>query len=116
MGIWDKHRKQRTKVISDNQEKRVAKYMNGKVRPGSGSSMYSKGDVICDSLLIECKVTDKKSLSIKASWLEKITNEAMVEEKDPALVFSMNFQNNIVEQDWIALPVSVFNRLTTKGD
>ncbi len=103
-----------------DQENRVAKSVNGRRQPGSGSSIYAKGDVIQDSsgafdlkrFLIECKQTKHASLSIKGSWLSKITREAMAVGKEPALAFEIKGNDDpVVEQDWIALPMSVFKRL-----
>ena len=101
---------------SGGQESRTAINMGGKVRPGSGSSIYAKGDVISEKLLIECKTTEKGSLRVQGKWLTKITKEAMVEEKDPALVFSMEFNDSMTEKDWIAVPMSVFRRLTVTDE
>jgi len=93
------------------QEKRTAKSLKAQLRAGSGNSMYAKGDVISENFLIECKTTEKKSIRITAQWLDKISHEAMVEEKHPALVFSMDFNSNITDKDWIAIPMSVFKKM-----
>lgn len=44
----------------------------------SGASKFSKGDVVTNNWLVECKTqtTEKKSFSIKKDWIEKATEEA----------------------------------------
>lgn len=80
--------------------------------------MYAKGDVKTEGFLIECKFTEKKSLSIKGSWLAKITAEAHAQNKDPALAIQINGTENkgLSETDWVAVPMSVFKRLTENGE
>ena len=69
-----------TRFHSKNQEKAVAKELNGKVVANSGATRFSKGDVRStdDTILIECKTcTEKrKSFTIKKEWLEKNQEEA----------------------------------------
>lgn len=102
------------------QEARVAKTVGGKVQAGSGNSVYAKGDVKQQSeeamdlerFLIECKHTQKKSLSIKGEWLSKISREAIAAGKMPALSFEIaGNDDRMVEHDWVAIPMSVFKRL-----
>lgn len=103
------------------QEGRVAsKIIKGRRQPGSGSSDYAKGDIeqrtgtAFDNLafLIESKQTVKKSLSIKGEWLAKISKEAWAAGKEPALEFEIHgVQDPLLELEWIAVPLSVFNRL-----
>ena len=66
---------------SRKQELKVAKDVGGSTCPGSGSSWSAKGDVKSKELLIECKRTDKDSLTLKASVLSKIQLEAIAEGK-----------------------------------
>lgn len=62
--------------------------------------------------LIECKKTDKKSLSVKAEWLAKITREAQADGKEPCLVITIDGQlDPVAERDWAMIPVSVLKRL-----
>ena len=62
-----------TRKFSTEQEKYVAKLLNGSVQPSSGSTPFAKGDVITDDWLIECKTTTKpkSSFSIKKEWIDK---------------------------------------------
>ena len=63
------------KQKSQKQEKNLAK--KGFVTPGSGSVWLFKGDVVFNDYLVEAKRTDKKSMSVKGEWLEKIFKEAL---------------------------------------
>lgn len=96
-------------------EDRIAKAVGGRRVPGSGSSMFAKGDVNEDSFLIECKLTEAGSLRVKQSWLEKITSEAEAQGKMPALAIEIQGgDRRLAERDWIAVPRSVFRRLLDK--
>ena len=80
-----------TRFYSNKQEKQVAKAIGGKQTANSGATAFSKGDVVTDRILVECKtcVEDKKSFSIKKDWLEKNKEEAFAMNKHySALVFN----------------------------
>lgn len=73
--------------------------------PASGAFATAKGDVrqprsgtgsSYASLLIEHKWTGKQQIALKASVLEKIVLEALLEGRTPALGFSLNGQNYVV--------------------
>ncbi len=104
------------KEKSVRQEKRMAESIGGRVQPGSGSSMYAKADVKHRTYLIECKRTDKKSISVKGAWLKKITEEAFAKEKTPALHLEMDVGGGMTERDWVAVPKSVFVELIGEND
>lgn len=94
------------------QEERVASRVGGRRQRGSGASDYAKGDVKAEDFLIECKQTEKASLSVKGEWLSKITREAMAAGKSPALSIEIKgIDDGLVEHDWVAVPMSVFRRL-----
>ena len=69
--------KDSTRYYSDRHERRTAKSLNAKVQTSSGSSAFLKGDVVSNHCLIECKTsrTEKKSVSIKKEWLDKIEEQ-----------------------------------------
>lgn len=73
-----------TRFYSNKQEKFVAKAVSGKQVANSGATAFSKGDVVTDNWLIECKTTttEKKSFAIKKEWLEKNKEEAFAMRKD----------------------------------
>jgi len=104
----------------DDQEFRVAEEIGGRKQPGSGSSVYAKGDVKQASaqphdpgrFLVECKQTVHKSLSVKGEWLDKISREALAAGLEPALAIEIKgMDGTYAERDWVAIPLSVFKRL-----
>ena len=109
-----------------DQEERIADAVGGSRVPGSGSSLYAKGDAKSGGyefgrgdFLIEAKQTEHGSLSVKRERLEKITIEAEAEGKYPALAIEIkgliskrkNQAARASERDWVAVPLSVFRRL-----
>ena len=80
-----------TRKYSSKQEKYVAKKLGGRVQPNSGATPFMKGDVVMDNWLLECKtqMTDKKSITIKKEWLDKLEEERFAMRKpNMALVFN----------------------------
>lgn len=84
-----------TRYYSNNQEKRVAKKLNGKKQPNSGATNFIKGDVELKHFLLDCKTvtTPKKSVSIKKEWLDKIKQEAFAMGKNNSSI-CFNFEPN----------------------
>jgi len=116
---WASSRKKQTNLKKPKaHEKRVESAIGGRRQPGSGAFDEAKGDVCSQKLLVECKRTVKKSLSVQASWLTKISREARSEGKLPAL--SIEFEQDVVgagtEATWIAVPLKVFERLLEESD
>lgn len=66
-------------------EKKTAKRMGVSARPGSGALEGAKGDILLTEYLLENKCTEHFSLSLKLSWLEKISVEAREIGKLPGL-------------------------------
>lgn len=92
---------------SQKHEKRIAKKFGGQVSAASGAFWSRKGDVRTDGWLIEHKYTaNKKSLSIKKEWLDKIEKEALLEAKAPALMFHLG------GRDYVVLTEDDFTELT----
>lgn len=73
-----------TRFYSTNQEKRVAKSVKGKRTANSGATAFSKGDVVTDNFLLECKTHTefRKSFTIQHEWFEKNKEEAFAMHKD----------------------------------
>ena len=67
-----------TRKYSKAQESKVAKKLSGKRQPNSGATPFMKGDVKTEFFCIECKTaaTEKKSISIKKDWIDKLKEEA----------------------------------------
>ena len=78
-----------TRHYSKQQEKKVAKVVNGRRTANSGATAFQKGDVITNDWLIECKTktTDCKSFTIKEDWLLKNEEEAFAMGRESALCF-----------------------------
>lgn len=62
---------------SQEQEKRVAKQLGGRVTPASGALWGAKGDVRQDKFLVECKTTEKDYYSLTDKVWNKIRSEAI---------------------------------------
>ena len=72
-----------------HQEKKLAKKLGGRRQPGSGSIPGLKGDVFSKTYLAECKATASASYILKLKVLEKIEQEAAMENKEPLLEIQM---------------------------
>lgn len=110
-----KERRRRRVKDSQAQETRIAGMANGRRVRGSGSKPHARGDADWDKydILLECKRTDKKSISITAAMLDKITKEALANGKLPALAFEV--QTRFASKDWIALPAKSMRNLVRLG-
>ena len=89
--------KNSTRYYSDRHEKRTAKNIGAKVQTSSGSSSFLKGDVVSNKCLIECKTctSEKKSMSIKKEWLEKLSEQCFaMGKKHPILAFDFGDGDN----------------------
>jgi len=113
----------RTKDWRDS-EKKTARNFGGRVQPGSGASMYAKGDVkehsdaahALDAFLLECKSTQGESISIRLEYLSKITEEAIGAGLQPALVVEFIGAGGLTERRWVMTPESVFLRMREEND
>lgn len=79
-----------TRDYSSEQEKYIAKLLDGKVTPNSGGTKFSGGDILTDSFLIEAKTSMqlKQSFSVKKEWLNKMKEQAYEQGKQhSALAF-----------------------------
>lgn len=67
-----------TRDYSSEQEKHIAKLLDGRVTPNSGGTKFGGGDVIAKPFLIEAKTTtkEKESFTIKKEWLDKARHQA----------------------------------------
>ena len=73
-----------SRFYSKNQEKRVAKDLDGRRTPNSGATPWQKGDVTTKNFLVECKtaMTEKQTFSIPKKWLKALPDEAFACGKD----------------------------------
>lgn len=84
-----------TRYYSNKQEKYVAKKLKGKQQPNSGATNFIKGDVELKHFLLDCKTvtSERKSVSIKKEWLDKIRKEAFAMGKNHSAI-CFNFEPN----------------------
>lgn len=99
-----------TRRASAKQEKAVAKQLGGKVQPNSGATDYYKGDVVTDSMLIECKTVMKpqRSISLKKEWFIKNEQERFAQKLDYSAI-AFDFGDG--EEQYIAMPITQFKRM-----
>ena len=79
-----------TRYFSKRQEVKVSKENNGKRMLNSGATMFSKGDVLTDKFLLECKTKTKpsESISIKKEWFDKNRQDSLrMGKKYSAVIF-----------------------------
>jgi hypothetical protein len=90
---------------SRKHEDRLAKKVGGQRTAASGAFWSRKGDVRSADLLIEHKWTGKASFTVKATVLEKIVREAILDGRTPVLGFSLNNENYVMltEDDFLEL-------------
>lgn len=90
---------------SQKHEARLAGALNGKRNAGSGAFWSRKGDVRAMDVLLEHKYTGKASFTVKATVLEKIVKEAILDNRMPALGISLNDENYVMltEDDFLEL-------------
>ena len=98
-----------TRKYSNLQEKRIAKKLHGRKQLNSGATMFQKGDVITDKILIECKtkVKESKSISIQKDWIEKLKEEAFTMRR-PYWAITFNFGDN---EDYFIINEKLFKQL-----
>jgi len=93
---------------SRKQEKKLAQDMGGRVQPASGAGS-AKGDVqVTGTARAECKLTRKKSYSLKLAEMEKIEKEAFYDEI-PFL--QLEFQGVHPHKKYVVMPYWAFRSL-----
>lgn len=101
--------KKPNRFYSKKQENKVANSLGMKRTANSGATMFDKGDVKGDDILIECKTLTepRKSHTLKKEWLEKNREEAYSRGKQlSALAFDFGDGQNyyiLEELDFKAL-------------
>jgi len=104
-------------------EERVAKSLTARLTSGSGNKAHDKGDMrlstsvnaleVLRELLIEAKSTNTGSLPLKHEWLAKISDEAKVTGRTPALSVSFVTPEGKGKRhgDWMVIPMDVFREM-----
>lgn len=71
---WDRAKAQQK---SQKQEKRIGNLPGGRKQINSGRNWFSKRDVRLGGYLVEARITDAQSYTIKKKEFEQITSEAI---------------------------------------
>lgn len=102
----------------DNHEAAVAKIVNGRTQPGSGSGPFQsiKGDVVSDSYLYQCKLTDKNRFTITEPVLAEINRQAKVQGKFPVVVVKMEAIKEPTPIEWVCIPMEVWREVSKTND
>lgn len=91
-------------------ERGVRKALGGVETVGSGNKGM-KGDVWAGDrdagqrLMVECKATEKRSISVKLDWLEKLVQEAHEAGREPVLAIRFEAMKFAGAKDWAAVPM-----------
>ena len=114
------------KSRSNKTERRVAKKLAGGKRiaqsggrlwspreRGSGTRVTEGGDVKTPDFHLENKRTDKKSMSVERAWLDAVKAAARRVMKDPGVILTFETKLQPAE-DWVMVPIEVFERLRAK--
>lgn len=93
------------------QEEQAAELVGGRRHSGSGSQVFRKSDASSRDYQVECKQTEKESISLKLSWLEKISREAEGMGKEPLLHIRFLEAEDYVGKDWVMIRSREFEEL-----
>lgn len=95
-------------------EKNLAKRLGGRQTPASGAVDGAKGDIVLPNSLCEAKSTIKDSIGIQYGWLNKISGEALSQNRFPLLsvVFTTENGNPKPRGSWVMIPEHIFKELT----
>lgn len=91
-------------------EKNTSKRLKAYLTPASGAIQGAKGDMVKGEFLLENKSTIKQSLSLKYEWLEKISREAVCQEKTPSVSIQFVDSQGASKPTgrWVLIPEHVF--------
>lgn len=98
-------------------EESLAKRLKGQQQPGSGALDGAKGDVKKDTsslrFLIESKATLDKSMGLQRDWLFKIYQEALEQNRIPALAIAFTNEAGKSEkrERWVMVPEHIWNEI-----
>jgi hypothetical protein len=97
------------------EEKRTAQETGMRLRPRSGAGDL-KGDLTREARslpipwLVEQNSTEKRSLTVQKSWLDKINKEAMSNGRVPLFIMVIGGDR------WYAMPEAVFNMMEEEDE
>lgn len=110
---------------SNKTERRLAQRLGGKRLARSGGALWSRNDksatssgIITDNgdlgtkdFHLESKRTVKDSLSLQKDWLKKVSEGARRVFKDPGVVITFDNGDRKPPEDWVLVPMEVFEKL-----
>ena len=85
-----------TRQESDKQEKRLAKDLGGKPRPGSGSVWGYRRDVVTPTILVEAKTTKTNKYNLSLKDLAHLKFQAYSDGKVPAYIVEFLGKGEVV--------------------
>lgn len=77
------------KAMSIEHEEYIAQMLDGKREPASGASITAPGDVITDTYLVECKVSESGHVTINRNQIRKIREEAATRGRRPMVALRL---------------------------
>jgi hypothetical protein len=94
----------------DQQERRIARQLGGRVQPGSGSGSVHKSDVkVEDRFLIEAKQTVTGSFRVTPALVELTNDRAREVGLDPVLSVEFTaLTDPLAPREWVMIPYRVF--------
>lgn len=98
-------------------EESLAKRLKGQQQPGSGALDGAKGDVKKDTsslrFLLESKATNGKSMSLQLDWLFKIYQEALEQNRLPAVAIAFTNEAGKSEkrERWVMVPEHIWQEI-----
>lgn len=86
-------------------EKRTAKQVGGRLRPGSGAVEGAKGDIVLQELLLEVKSTASRTMRLEHAWCAKIAKEALDQSMTPAVAVNFTHADGraVPEGEWVLI-------------
>jgi hypothetical protein len=101
------------KSRSAEHEDRLQGVLRSKATPNSGAlpNISFKGDLQDDLFVWQAKLTERDRYTLTADVLVELQRQASLNSKWPAMAITMEALPRQVEQDWVALPSSVFAEL-----
>jgi len=83
---------------------------------GSGNRPGNPGDLRGTKYLRESKATTKAGITISATWLRKLVDEATCVNKTPLFEIRLEGAETPVPTDWVLLPAVDFQELLERGE
>jgi Holliday junction resolvase len=87
--------------------------LDAKVQPGSGNRDYNPNDVRSNDadLMIECKVTEKRSMTFQLSWIERVKDKSMTFFKRGVVAMRFKLPWPAKPKDYIIIDFNFFMHL-----